>query len=67
MISVTSSTIRAVDYSELDNVLTVEFNNGSTYTYQGVPKETYQAFLDSDSKGKFFNRNIRAHYEYKKV
>lgn len=66
MESVQSSTISAVGYSEADNVMTVAFKNGSTYTYQGVPQKTYQAFLDSESKGKYFNRNIRGQFDYLK-
>lgn len=66
METVTSSTINAVGYEESNNILKVNFKNGSTYVYQNVPKTVYQEFLTSESKGKFFNRNIRGQYEYQK-
>lgn len=41
----------------LDNEITVSMN-GKTYTYEG-DKNTFIEFLFSDSKGKFYNSNIK--------
>lgn len=50
-----SSFIKRIGF--LDNEITVSMN-GKTYTYEG-DKNTFIEFLFSDSKGKFYNSNIK--------
>ena len=40
-------------------ILQLEFADGAVYQYFQVPRQTYQALLQADSKGTYFNRLIR--------
>jgi hypothetical protein len=60
--AIVSSTIAAVGYDENTGTLEVEFSDGKVYEYQGVPKDVYEAFMNSDSKGRFFAAQIRGGY-----
>lgn len=59
---VTSSAIARIEYNELSRELEVMFTSGRTYTYYGVPKEIYVAFISTSSKGQFFNDHIKDQY-----
>jgi hypothetical protein len=58
-----------------DGFLVVEFQNGDTYIYMGVPEETSNELEDraknpedyEDSVGQFFNANIRKHFHRRGV
>ena len=67
MVEVVSSNIKAIGFDELKNELTVEFLSGGKYVYGAVPESIYETFLEAESKGKFFHRNIRNVYSYSKV
>ena len=62
---VKSSNIRRIGYE--DNNLIVEYLSGTKYKYKKVPKEIYDAMLESDSKGRFMNSVIKGKYDYEKV
>ncbi len=66
-ISVESSNIAAVAYDADLSVLVVRFKNGIEWAYQSVSAELYFEFLDSESKGKFFNDKIRLQYLGRKI
>lgn len=66
-IHVNSSSIDWVSYSGKNQSLTVTFNSGSQYRYLGVPKRVFQDLLDSPSKGRFFNSEIKDHYSFDKI
>jgi len=55
---VQSSTVRSIRYDHDARALDVTFTSGRTYRYLNVPLEVYVAFIDAESKGKFFNDNI---------
>jgi hypothetical protein len=57
-----SSCVKAAGYEK--GFLTVEFEDGSIYTYESVGPQTWSAFKRSTSKGFFFNRSIRKVYSY---
>jgi hypothetical protein len=44
------------------SVLTVTFVNGSVYDYKGVSQRTFDNLMASDSKGRFFNEEIKGQY-----
>ena len=55
-----SSAIIRIGYNEEDQHLLVIFKeSGIPYIYYPVTKEVFEAFLNSDSKGKFYNENIK--------
>jgi len=58
-IKVESSNIESIGYDEESKTLIVEFKSGSTYSYIGVPSIVFKKMLESDSKGKFLNNNIK--------
>jgi hypothetical protein len=45
------------------NTLPVEFNNEKIYDYRDFSPESYQEFLEAESKGKYFLTKIRAVYK----
>lgn len=61
---VESSVIRAVGHTR---VLEIEFESGRVYQYFDVPEDLYNEMLTSDSKGRFFNQNIRNKFPYQEV
>jgi hypothetical protein len=59
MHSVDSSNVEAIGWNPDLHLLTVDFKNGSSYQYMGVPEEVYQAFMSAPSKGKFVWETLR--------
>jgi len=59
---VRSSAIAAIDYNEAARELYITFRESGKYTYYGVPKHIYEAFLSASSKGRFFNNQIKDRY-----
>jgi len=59
-VPVESSSIDSVGYEK--NVLEVRFRNGGLYQYFDVPEELVVMLMRAESKGAFFNRNIRARF-----
>jgi hypothetical protein len=62
-----SSNIESVAYDKDDSMLLVRFQTGSEYAYYNVPEDKYQNLLEAESKGKFFVKEIKPEYEYKKI
>ncbi len=61
-IPVSSTAMRSVGYSESQQVLEIEFRNGSVYRYLGVPPDIYRGLMAADSHGRYFNRMILPAY-----
>jgi hypothetical protein len=61
---VDSSAIIRVEYDAAARALTVIFTTGRRYVYDDVPPGVYQAFLDAESQGRYFNACIRDRYRY---
>lgn len=63
-----STSIDCVRYDKDDRNLVVRFIQGSEYVYSDVPQETYQNLLESESKGKFFDKEIKkGGFEFEKL
>ena len=62
---VQSSTISEINYD--GKLLTVTFNNGSEYVYEGVSEKIYEDFSKAESKGKYFHENINYRYNYSRI
>lgn len=54
-----SSMIQSSSYDTQSLELTVTFNGGSIYKYEGVTEEDYNGFVSGESTGKAFNEYIR--------
>jgi KTSC domain len=59
-----SSAIEAVQYDAARQRLDIELTNRRVYRYFDVPLEVYRAFMAADSKGRYYNDEIRDEYEY---
>ena len=65
MPEVDSSAIAKIEHDPRSMILTVWFHGrGAPYEYFGVPARVYEAFLASESKGRFFNEWIRDQYQF---
>ena len=62
---VQSSTISEINYD--GKLLTVIFNNGREYVYEGVSEKIYEDFSKAESKGKYFHENINYRYNYSRI
>lgn len=62
--TVESDVIHAIGYADDVSILEIIFNNGSIYQYRNVPREVFDQFMSADSKGNYFQDNIRDEFEY---
>jgi hypothetical protein len=62
-----SSSLKSAGYDEGRMTLEIEFLNGDVYRYSNVPMEVYTDFLDAESHGRFYVKNIRDAYEFQKM
>lgn len=63
--SITSS--RIIDFLYKGQTLQINFLDNSSYEYFGVPKSTYQKFLNSATPDRFARRHIYHSFVYRKV
>lgn len=59
-----STAISDIAYNSALGRLTITFNTGRRYDYFNVSAQRYQAFCNAESKGRYFNQNIRHAYAY---
>jgi hypothetical protein len=64
---IASSTLATVGYDRAHQVLWLEFRNRAVYRYFGVPARVHQDLMAADSKGSYFNRNIRGRFPYHRL
>jgi hypothetical protein len=64
---VESTAIQEIDYDAERAKLLVRFVSGERYVYVGVPGEVHRSFVAADSKGLFFQAEIRDRYPYNKL
>lgn len=64
---VESTTVRSVGYQRRSRILEIEFQSGVVYQYVDVPARVYEEFWKAESKGKYFNSEIRDEYEFVRV
>ncbi len=67
LVTVKSSNIHAIGYDPESYRLRVEFRNGSTCDYLGVPETVHAELIAADSIGTYFYTHIRNHYAHKKL
>jgi hypothetical protein len=64
---VDSTAIQEIDYDEDRAKLLVRFASGERYVYVGVPGEVHRSFCGAESKGRFFQAEIRDRYPYNRL
>ncbi len=62
--TVESDVIHAIGYDPEIQLLEIIFNDGRIYQYRGVPAEVFQGLKQADSKGRYFQENIRDEFQY---
>jgi len=64
---VESTTLRSAGYAPSQRILELEFTSGAVYQYLEVPAAIYQRLMEADSKGAYFNHEIRDDYQAVRV
>ena len=59
---VDSSMITSIGYDALTCTLEVEFKDGTVWQYHEFPEYMWYEFESAESKGKYFNANIKKQY-----
>lgn len=57
--SVSSLNFASIGYDPENMILEIEFNNGGIYQYFDIPESEYNWLMAADSKGRYFNVNIK--------
>lgn len=58
-----SSNLQDAGFDADSGVLEVTFKNGKRWRYFGITGSTFAEFMEADSQGSFFARNIRGQFE----
>lgn len=66
-IPIDSSSLKSVGYDASEKTLEVEFHHGAVYVYLDVPQDVFEELKTAESKGRFFNSNIRSVYTHAKL
>ena len=62
---VDSSAIRSVGYDAFNSILEIEFvQPNRIYAFYDVPYSVYSELMEAESKGSYFNEDIRDLYAY---
>ena len=64
---VSSSNISAIGYDVETQTVYVQFLNGSTYAYKGVPEHEFENLRTAPSVGSYLNRNYKNVYPYERA
>ena len=62
MIPVSSSCVAAIGY-ENDTLFVLFYGNPKLYALPNVPYSLFEAFVDADSPGEFWNRHLRGKFK----
>ena len=62
--TVDSSMINKYVYNFATKTLKVEFKSGALYEYANVDSDVYDNLCKAESKGKFFNEQIKNNFEH---
>jgi hypothetical protein len=64
-IPVDSTAISAVAYN--NGTLYIRWSEGNSYTYSPVPSHKFQQLMTADSIGDYVNREIKPHYDCRRL
>ena len=67
MLPVHSTMANYIGYDSDRQLLQIEFKNGSVYEYEGVDEETWEDMLETNSPGRFYNREIKGNYRSRRL
>ena len=66
MIQLESDHLDQIGYDESTETLYVDFVDGSSYSYSGVPMSAFEGLQDASSHSENFRTRIKGHYSYRK-
>lgn len=67
-VHVSSSNLASVGYDPGQQILEIEFHNGSIYQYFNVPNHIYNGLMAASSHGSYFSDNIKeGGYRYRRI
>ncbi len=64
---VDSEAVSDIDYIPGARRLRVRFTSGERYAYEDVPPELYERFVTAESKGRFFQAEVRDRFAYRRL
>jgi KTSC domain len=64
---VDSSSLASVAYDGEQKILQIEFRDRSVYQYSRVPVAIYEELWQAESKGVYYNRQIRPRFAHARV
>jgi hypothetical protein len=67
LVSVNSTLLANVAFNANESILELEFCDGASYQYFEVPAAIYEGLLAADSKGTYFNSQIRNAFRYTRI
>jgi hypothetical protein len=59
--------MKSVGYEGKRRILEIEFQSGAVYQYLDVPKAVHEGLWRAESKGRYFNDEIRDAYAFVRV
>ena len=62
-----SSNLKSAKYDDKNQTMEITFLNGSTYRYERVPPQIFNALTDAVSPGGYFSRQIRNSFGFEKI
>ena len=62
-----SRMLSAVVYEPESRTLYLRFTSGEIYAYFDFPEDQHQAFLQAESRGRFFLSHIRGKFRYQRL
>lgn len=62
-----STMIKSIGFDASTSTLEVEFNNGAVWQYFDFAESNWFEFRNAESKGQYFNREIRGHYSESRI
>lgn len=66
-VAVESTNLKSVGFDPKGKILEVEFHHGGVYRYFEVPEAIHTALMKADSKGKYFQANVRNKFRFERV
>ena len=65
--SVRSRDLALIGYDQATSILEIVFRAGGVYRYRQVPENVYHSLMTASSHGTYFQKYIKAQYDFVKV
>jgi len=67
MPEVDSTALKAIDYRPMQHQVVLRFVSGEAYAYDQASEDLYRRFLAAESKGRFFQSEVRGKLPFHKL